>query len=518
MEFLDKTGLEHLWAQTVNRLNTKEDLDSKTTIISSSSTNDQYPGAKAVYDFVTANIPDTSTFAKTADLTDGTITVKNAINAEEAIHAGLADWATNDGDGNVITTTYATKTQLTDGSVAKVGTATVGSSTKPIYLNGGVPTAGTYTLGAACAKSVSDSSSASALSSTDTNVPTVRDIYYGLPSINGSHSYTSSKTIYAPESAGSSGQLLTTSGSGAPTWVSKDTTVTSGSSAPVTSGAVYTALTDGSVTKIGNALTVGTTTYDGSAAVNAGRRSWYGTCETAAATSAKEVNDCPGFVLETGAKISVRFRHENSIYAPTLNVNGTGAKGIRTSNNVGTLIYRWYAYQVVEFVYDGNYWILQQPWIASKTYYGLSRVANLSLNGSPTATPSFYAPTVDTGGRWLRGTGLGEPEWGLPINIQDSYTEISSNKTLPDLGVGHTGIICYFTSHSSTYTIYLPSSGEWAFAYQISNPYSNGKDEQLSSAKSIAWRDSSVSGGNAMCSIKGNGKYTSVMIIYTRTK
>ena len=145
-------------------------------------------------------------------------------------------------------------------------------------------------------------------------------------------------------------------------------------------------------------------------------------------------------------------------------------------------------------------------------------IPSITLNGSSTTAPSFYAPTVDTGGRWLRGTGLGEPEWALPINIQDSYTEISSNKTVPDLGVGHTGIICYFTSHSSSYTIYLPNSGEWSFAYIISNPYSNGKDEQLSSAKSIAWRNSAVSGGNAMCTIKGNGKYTSVMIIYTRLK
>ena len=145
-------------------------------------------------------------------------------------------------------------------------------------------------------------------------------------------------------------------------------------------------------------------------------------------------------------------------------------------------------------------------------------IPSITLNGSSTTAPSFYAPTVDTGGRWLRGTGLGEPEWALPINIKDSYNEISSNQTVPDLGVGLTGVICYFTSHSSSYTIYLPSSGEWAFAYQISNPYSNGKDEQLSSAKSIAWRNSAVSGGSAMCTIKGNGKYTSVMIIYTRTK
>ncbi len=35
---------------------------------------------------------------------------------------------------------FATKSQLTDGSVTKVGTATKGSTTKPIYLNSGVPT------------------------------------------------------------------------------------------------------------------------------------------------------------------------------------------------------------------------------------------------------------------------------------------------------------------------------------------------------------------------------------------
>lgn len=37
--------------------------------------------------------------------------------------------------------TYATKTQLTNGSVTKLGTTTVGSSVRPIYLNAGTPTA-----------------------------------------------------------------------------------------------------------------------------------------------------------------------------------------------------------------------------------------------------------------------------------------------------------------------------------------------------------------------------------------
>lgn len=40
-----------------------------------------------------------------------------------------------------------TITDLSDGSVTKIGTADVGSAVKPIYLNKGVPTAGTYTFG-----------------------------------------------------------------------------------------------------------------------------------------------------------------------------------------------------------------------------------------------------------------------------------------------------------------------------------------------------------------------------------
>lgn len=49
--------------------------------------------------------------------------------------------ATADASGNNIVNTYATKTQLTNGSVTKVGTSTVGSTIRPIYLNGGTPTA-----------------------------------------------------------------------------------------------------------------------------------------------------------------------------------------------------------------------------------------------------------------------------------------------------------------------------------------------------------------------------------------
>lgn len=76
-----------------------------------------------------------------------------------------------------------------------------------------------YTLGAACAKGYTDSSSASAIS-TGASLVTERDVYYGLPTINGAHNYTSGTTIYAPTAAGTSGQILKST-AGTPEWINQ---------------------------------------------------------------------------------------------------------------------------------------------------------------------------------------------------------------------------------------------------------------------------------------------------------
>lgn len=96
-----------------------------------------------------------------------------------------------------------------DGMVTGPGTTTSGYI--PTWSN----TLGT-TLGTGYA--VTDSSSASAIG-TGTSLVTERDIYYGLPTINNAHNYTSSTTIYAPAAGGTSGHLLIAQGAtSAPTW------------------------------------------------------------------------------------------------------------------------------------------------------------------------------------------------------------------------------------------------------------------------------------------------------------
>jgi len=51
---------------------------------------------------------------------------------------------------------------------------------------------------------VADSTTASAIS-TNNYIATERDIYYGLPTINGVHNYTSNTTYYIPTTNGTSG-------------------------------------------------------------------------------------------------------------------------------------------------------------------------------------------------------------------------------------------------------------------------------------------------------------------------
>ena len=69
-----------------------------------------------------------------------------------------------------------------------------------------------------------------------TNVPVITvDAYGRITSV-------STKTIYPPTSAGTSGQIWVSDGSGQGVWQSKDTTPTSGSTNAITSGAVHSEL------------------------------------------------------------------------------------------------------------------------------------------------------------------------------------------------------------------------------------------------------------------------------------
>lgn len=86
----------------------------------------------------------------------------------------------------------------------------------------------------------------------------------------------------------------------------------------------------------------------------------YGICSTAASTTAKTVA-IDGFALVDGVTIHVKFSTTNSAANPTLNVNGTGAKGLKQygTTSFGTNVWTsgWSAGAVIALTYDGTNWV-----------------------------------------------------------------------------------------------------------------------------------------------------------------
>lgn len=97
----------------------------------------------------------------------------------------------------------------------------------------------------------------------------------------------------------------------------------------------------------------------------------YGTCSTAASTVAKVVT-LADFVLFKGAQISVHFTYNNTASAPTLNVNGTGAKAIWARGAAIVATYYWSANSTHTFTYDGTHWVLENAESQEEVYKRLT--------------------------------------------------------------------------------------------------------------------------------------------------
>lgn len=109
---------------------------------------------------------------------------------------------------------------------------------------------------------------------------------------------------------------------------------------------------------------------------------FYATSSSSASTSAKTatVQEPPGFELKEGVVVSVKFTNANTASSPTLNVDGTGAKAIRT---LGTSSAYWAAGQTALFVYDGTYWqVASAPVWASTVTVGNPGAQNVLIDGT----------------------------------------------------------------------------------------------------------------------------------------
>jgi hypothetical protein len=93
-------------------------------------------------------------------------------------------------------------------------------------------------------------------------------------------------------------------------------------------------------------------------------RTLYGTCNTAANTTTKSVVCSDATSLYVGLTITVKFSTANTVLAPTLNVNGLGAKNIWVENAITSTsnCLFWNTDALIVFTYDGTQWlVVDQP-------------------------------------------------------------------------------------------------------------------------------------------------------------
>lgn len=291
-----------------------------------------------------------------------------------------------------------------------------------------------YTLGAACAKSVTDSTSASYIGK-GTSLVTERDVYYGLPNINNSHTYTSSTNIYAPISGGNKGCLLVANGTtSAPTWASKNDLVFTKSGTGAAAGLVPAPSATAGTTKF---LCEDSTWKEISS--SSSQANYYGTCSTGASTAAKTAT-IDNFELKTGVQVTIFFSNENTASAPTLNINNTGAK-LLTYINYSSGDSSTYSFSsivknnIYTFIYNGTKWVLidkikgvQDSTAANAlgttdnlvterdVYYGLPTINNVHTYNSNT---KIYAPTSGgISGYILKANGSTKaPTWVDPSTL-----------------------------------------------------------------------------------------------------
>lgn len=166
----------------------------------------------------------------------------------------------------------------------------------------------------------------------------------------------------------------------------------------------------------------------------------YAVCSTAAGTAAKVV-DCSGFILVTGAEITVKFTVTNTAANPTLNVAGTGAKpvyyrggavaaGYLAANRTYTFRYNGTQYELVgDINTDTN--TTYNP--ATQSANGLMSAddkkkldgiaAEANKYSHPTSAGNKHIPAGGSAGKILKWSADGTAVWGdAPAAVTGSFS------------------------------------------------------------------------------------------------
>lgn len=267
-----------------------------------------------------------------------------------------------------------------------------------------------------------------------------------VPSITLNGASTASPSFYAPTSAGTNGYYLKSNGSGAPTW------------AEVESGGLATSYTNGTF----NGTIDWSSDNNGCLTIS---NSYSTTSEMTGATfGTAEVNLYAGKINDDYSLIwinsanGVLFENGDSNNSYTVSVpkgvNGTLALTSDiptiTLNGSSTTSPSFYAPTSVGT--SGYY--LKSNGSGAPSWTAFPTIPTITLNGTATTSPSFYAPTsAGTSGYVLKSNGSGAPSW-TSATLTDEKVKLTSQSTSGNYPItfGPTSI-----TSNSTYQEYYDS-------------------------------------------------------------
>lgn len=182
---------------------------------------------------------------------------------------------------------------------------------------------------------------------------------------------------------------------------------------------------------------------------NAGSNSSsYGTCSTSGSVAEKNVS-CSGFSLAAGTIIAVKFNYSNTASTPTLNVNGTGAKGILflgtsiapnylKSGGTYMFVYNGSHYELLGDFYDTPYPLFDGVLNSGTKSFSLSGAVNKISNQYPTLTCAGYQDiTIPSKGILVRIKGY----YGQSLGFCEEYFIMAPTLYTACFGEMHMGQI-----------------------------------------------------------------------------
>lgn len=186
--------------------------------------------------------------------------------------------------------------------------------------------------------------------------------------------------------------------------------------------------------------------FDGSANIT-----HYGTCYTASGKGDKTVT-VTGFVLETGARVTVKFLDSNTALNPTLNVdNGSGYTGAKAIMYRGTSsvsdssnYYRWQSGDIIDFIYDGTNWVMV-GW-QTYAYYAESATSASNATSASHATSATYATNL----RYSSTNVLTATDSSTVTSVATIRPKTSGTKSLGTSGYRWNGIYANYGSFSTS--------------------------------------------------------------------